>query len=285
MNNLKPKVVAEIGCNHCGSVSLAERLIEAASRCYVDVVKFQKRNPKELLTEEQYNSPHPNPKHSYGNTYGEHREFLEFDLKTHVHLSKVCEENNVTYSTSVWDLTSAKEIIDNIHPSMVKIPSACNNNYKLIDYILDKSSCELHISLGMNNGKDTYKLMNYLSQKRYSVVYACTSGYPVPPKNVHLLEIEKIKHRLPAACIGFSGHHLGTNIDMAAFALGASWIERHFTLDKNMKGSDHAASLNEGQMRNLVLDLYEIYLANTYKPENMEHIEKEQFDKLKYRGG
>lgn len=104
----KVKIVAEIGCNHKGNMDIAKELImTAALYCKADYVKFQKRNPMELLSEEEYNSPHPNPANSYGDTYGAHREFLEFDVDQHRQLIKWCEEFGIKYSTSVWDLTSA----------------------------------------------------------------------------------------------------------------------------------------------------------------------------------
>ena len=93
MSNYKsPKVIAEIGCNHKGDFDIAKQLIQVASDCGVDVVKFQKRNNNQLLTKEQYNAPHPNPINSYGTTYGEHREFLEFDVSQHILLKEIAEK-------------------------------------------------------------------------------------------------------------------------------------------------------------------------------------------------
>lgn len=106
-----PKIIAEIGCNHKGSMEIArEMIVTAAIFCKVDVVKFQKRNNRELLSEEEYHSPHPNPINAYGKTYGEHREFLEFDVDQHRQLKAWCEEYGLEYSTSVWDVSSAREI-------------------------------------------------------------------------------------------------------------------------------------------------------------------------------
>ena len=107
----RPCLIAEAGCNHKGDMNIAKQLImTAALYCKADVIKFQKRCNRELLTTEQYNAPHPNPTHSYGKTYGEHREFLEFSAKQHAELKKWCEEFGIVYSSSVWDLSSAKEI-------------------------------------------------------------------------------------------------------------------------------------------------------------------------------
>ena len=149
MSFKKPKLIAEAGCNHKGEMRIAKELIRiAAVYCKADIIKFQKRNNKELLTKEQYNSPHPNPINSFGDTYGEHREFLEFTVDQHEELKKYCDEFDIIYSTSVWDLTSAKEITS-IEPNLIKIPSACNNNYKMLSWLCDNYDGEIHLSLGM----------------------------------------------------------------------------------------------------------------------------------------
>ena len=110
-NYAKPKIIAEIGCNHMGSVELAKELIDLAKDAGVHYVKFQKRNNRELLTDEQYNTPHPVPQNSYGQTYGAHREYLEFNLDQNNELKLYCDSINMVFSTSVWDVTSAKEMI------------------------------------------------------------------------------------------------------------------------------------------------------------------------------
>ena len=135
-NYQKPKVIAEIGCNHMGKIEIAKELIDLAKKSGATYVKFQKRNNKELLTEEQYNAPHPNPNNSYGENYGAHREYLEFDLKQNKELKDYCEEVGVVYSTSVWDVTSAKEIIT-LNPQFLKVPSACNNNFEMLKVLRD----------------------------------------------------------------------------------------------------------------------------------------------------
>ena len=121
-----PKISAEINCNHKDNLEIAKEMIITAALFYkVDVVKFQKRNNRELLTPEEYNAPHPNPVNWYEKTYGEHREFLELNIEQHFQLKKWGEDYGVQYSTSVWDLTSAKEISE-LNPELIKIPSACN---------------------------------------------------------------------------------------------------------------------------------------------------------------
>lgn len=282
----KPKVIAEIGCNHKGSLDIAKELIVTASVfCKVDVVKFQKRNNKELLTKEEYNSPHPNPIHAYGNTYGEHREFLEFDLEQHKLLKKWAEEQGLIYSTSVWDLTSAKEIAL-LEPKFIKIPSACNLNKMLLEFLCDNYFGEIHISFGMTTKEEQERIVAFFERKKRNkdlVIYSCTSGYPVPFEDISLLEIKRLKEKFEqrVKSIGFSGHHLGIAVDTAAYTLGAECIERHFTLDRTWKGTDQAASLEPDGMRKVARDIRNVYKALTYKIDDILDIEKIQRNKLK----
>lgn len=289
-NYKKPYVIAEIGCNHKGDMEIAKELIKVAKIfCNVDAVKFQKRHNKELLTEAQYNAPHPNPVNSYGDTYGAHREFLEFDVTQHQELKDYCEEMGLDYSTSVWDLTSAKEIAG-LQPKFIKIPSACNNNMKMLTWLCEHYEGELHISTGMTTKDEIDDLVNlFKSHNRAKdlVLYNCTSGYPVPFKDVCLLDINILKEKYGAEVkhIGFSGHHLGIAVDMAAYTLGANVIERHYTLDRTWKGTDHAASLEPAGLRKLSRDLKAVYESLTYKTQDILPIEQVQRDKLKNQKG
>jgi N-acetylneuraminate synthase len=163
---LNPKIIAEIGCNHKGDINIAKEMImTAATYCKADVVKFQKRHNKELLTEEEYNLPHPNPVNSYGATYGEHREFLEFDIGQHRQLKAWCEEYGVIYSTSVWDVTSAKEIAL-LSPALIKIPSACNLNKALLEYLCDNYEGEIHLSFGMTSVDEEETIISFFEKKK-----------------------------------------------------------------------------------------------------------------------
>lgn len=285
----KVKLIAEIGCNHKGDLELAKKMVTIAKvYCNADVVKFQKRNNRELLSEEEFNAPHPNPANSYGATYGEHREFLEFSLEQNRELKEHCDSIGVTYSTSVWDLTSAQEIAS-LNPKMLKIPSAINNHYPMLDWLCDNYQGEIHISAGMTTKVELDELVDFFKKKGRAkdlVLYSCTSGYPVPAEDVSLLEITDLKKRYGKDVkeIGFSGHHLGIALDIAAYTLGATWIERHFTLDRTWKGTDHSASLEPDDFKKLVNNLDDTYQALTYKREDVLAIEKVQRDKLKYKG-
>ena len=287
MEYKRPKVIAEIGCNHKGEMSIAKNLITIAAQSGVEVVKFQKRNNKELLTDIQYNTPHPNPIHSFGETYGAHREYLEFGINEHRELKNFAESLGLTYSTSVWDITSAREITS-LNPDLIKVPSACNNHFEMLEVLRDEYAGEVHLSFGMTTKAEEEKIVAFFehkSQGQRLVLYSCTSGYPVPFEDVCILEVVRIKDRFNkrVKAIGFSGHHLGIAVDIAAFALGAEWIERHFTIDRTWKGTDHAASLEPTGLQKLARDLKATHKALTYKQSDILAIEKIQREKLKFR--
>lgn len=282
----KPQIIAEVGCNHKGEMDIARELIlTAALYGKADVVKFQKRCNRELLSPEEYATPHLNPAQSYGATYGEHREYLEFNLDQHRQLQAWCKEYGVLYSTSVWDLTSAAEMVS-LNPRLLKVPSACNLNRPLLEYLCETYPGEIHLSLGMTTHEEAERIVSFFESKdraRDLVLYGCTSGYPVPFEDVCLLEIGRLRRLYGGRVksIGFSGHHLGIAVDAAAVALGVEWIERHFTLDRTWKGTDHAASLEPEGLRKLVRDCRAVYQSLTYKAEEVLEIESVQRRKLK----
>lgn len=283
-----PRVVAEIGCNHKGDLEIAHQFIKVARNfCGVSYVKFQKRTPKELLSPEEYNAPHPVPENSYGRTYGEHRERLEFGAEQHRILKQWCEEEGLVYACSVWDMTAAREIVA-LNPEYIKVPSATNTNHDVLRYLCDNYGGAIHMSLGMTTRREEEAAVEIFRQKgRLAdlVLYACTSGYPIPFEEAYLLEIVRLRETYggEVAAIGYSGHHLGIAADVAAYTLGATWIERHFTLDRTWKGTDHAASLEPDGLRRLVRDLQHVYLALRYRDTEISPIEEAQRKKLKWQ--
>ena len=182
MHYKKPILIAEVGCNHKGKIDIAKKFINIASDfCGIKFIKFQKRDPKTLLSNEEYNSPHPVPENSYGDTYGEHREFLEFDIAQHKKLMKECKKYKMEYSSSVWDLKSAKEITK-LNPSYIKVGSATNLDFEVLNYLCKKYKGKIHLSLGMTSKKEEKKIVNFFAKKKRSmdlILYACTSAYPV----------------------------------------------------------------------------------------------------------
>lgn len=253
------EVIAEIGCNHRGSLDVAKEMISvAADYCHADVAKFQKRTVRELLSKFEYERPHPVPYHAYGDTYGKHREALEFSIAQHRELKSYCESLSIEYSTSVWDITAAKEVVS-LKPEKIKIPSACNLKFEMLRYLCDHYYGKIHLSLGMTTKAEEESIIDLFIAKERSkdlILYHCTSGYPISFDEVCLLEIQRLKNDYQDIIdsFGFSGHHLGVAIDIGAIMLGIKVLERHFTLDRTWPGSDQAASLEPDGLRKLIRD-------------------------------
>merc|ERR1719284_148853 len=283
-----PQVIAEIGCNHKGELEVAKELLTLAKEAGATVGKFQKRTPKELLTPEQYNAPHPNPNNSYGDTYGAHREALELSLEDHRELQEHCKKIGLEYSSSVWDTTAAKEIVS-LNPTLIKVGSPSNTHWEMQKVLRDEYKGEVHISTGMTTKEEVEKIVKFWEDgqgdaKNRVVLYNCTSGYPVPFEDICLLDIQRMIHTYGqrVKAIGFSGHHLGISTDVAAYALGATWVERHFTKDRTWKGTDHAASLEPAGLRKLCRDLKAVHSCMTFKATEILPLEVATRNKLKW---
>ena len=282
-----PMIVLEIGCNHMGNIELAKKMIYcAAKECGASAAKFQKRNNFESLTEAQRNAPHPHPENSYGKTYGEHRDFLEFTIDQHKELKDYCDELGIIYSSSVWDLTSAKEIAS-LNPQYIKIPAAQNNNIPMLTWLCENYYGECQISLGMTTEEEEKRIVELFSSynrlKDLSIL-ACTSGYPITYEESCLCEIVRIKKMYgdKIKSVGLSGHYTAPALDVAAYVLGAEIIERHFTFDKLWKGTDHSASMVPDEVIQMISNLNDVRRAMSYK-EGLLPVEIVQREKLKYK--
>ena len=266
MQYKEPRVVAEACCNHAGDMDVAKRMIRMCDICGVDVVKFQKRDiaMQTLINPRLYNGPHPNPIHAFGETYKEHRQALEFNMDQHAELKKYVEVFGMEYSASVWDAVSAVEIAA-LQPPFIKIPSACNQSYAMLDILKEHYEGDIHISLGMTTDYELASLLAFWKDHFNRIVlYACTTGYPVPAEEMHLLEIEKLL-KIGVKEVGLSSHYAGYAMCLEAQALGASYFEKHITLDRFAKGTDHSAALEFIDLRNLVRDLRDGFKALTFK--------------------
>jgi sialic acid synthase len=283
--NIPPeaKVVAEIGCVHLGKMERAKELIKLASMCGADYAKFQKRNPDECVPEELKNKPHPNKIFAYGDTYLEHRRALELDIHQHQELSDYCDTFGIRYAVSVWDMTSAQEVIKNVKSAFIKIPSPCNNDWSLIDMIKSDYDGDIHISTGMSSHDDVYSIINRFTPiANRVVIYHCTSIYPCPFDKLHLLEIKRLSELTEYGFrIGFSNHGYGIAADIVAWSLGAEYIERHFVDDRTLKHTDAAASLEPEGMRRLTRDLKNVRRALSYSPSQPDDAELEERRKLR----
>lgn len=269
-------IVAEVGANHRGELSTAIRMIEIAARYCREhfqldgsvpplAVKFQKRTPK--LRPQDYATPHPNPYFAYGDSYGLHREALEFSREQHAALKAKCDEEGVFYACSVWD-TPAAEDIASLDPAWIKVPSAHNQDWPLLDWLV-KWGGAMHVSLGMTTREEADALAQFLADRgalSRTVLYHCTSDYPVASRDVRLDEIGVLMGRyMGAKGYGFSGHHHGIAIDMAAAFMGVDYIERHYTLNRTWRGTDHAASLEPDGLRKLIRGVSDVQAARGTK--------------------
>ena len=166
---------------------------------------------------------------------GAHRKALEFTAEQHKELKKICVDQDIIYSSYVWDLTSAIEI-SSIKPESIQIPSTTNLDFEMQKYLCENFRGKIYLSIGMTSNKERADILHfYESEKRIDglVLYCCASGYPINFDEICLLEIRKLQDLLRGtqADVGFSGHHLGIAPDIAAVTLGVKWLERHFTLD------------------------------------------------------
>jgi len=272
------KLVAEIGCVHAGSALRAIRLVNLAAGSGADCVKFQKRNPHLSTPEHLKNEAHPNPHFAYGETYLQHRINLELTIEDHIAIKNACDTMRVKYGCSVWDIDSARDIIG-LKPYLLKIPSACNLNYNLIEYCLDNHEGDLHVSLGMTSLIQRESLYRkYISEKDRIIFYHCVSEYPCPFERMQLLGISEIIEAGFRA--GFSNHGYGIACDIAAMVLGAEYDERHFIDDRTFRHTDAAASLEPEGLRKLRRDFDAVHMALKNK-EDMTEEERLQANKLK----
>lgn len=282
--NYKPcKIIAEIGNTHIADMKRAKSLIRLAKLAGADYVKFQKRNPLESVPKSIQNKPHPNSRFSYGDTYLEHRIALELNIGQHSVLKQYCEDIEIGYSTSVWDLTSADEVIS-LNPDFIKVPSACNGDIKLLKKLIHDYSGKIHVSLGMVSREERISIFKFFQDEEVDpkrmVLYHCTGEYPCPFENLYLNDLKIIKFGLDDGEIGFSNHGYGIAADIAAYTLGATWIERHFIDDRTFRHSDATASLEPDGLRRLCRDLKAVHKALKFKT-GLSEAEKEQRNKLR----
>lgn len=277
MNYKNCKVIAEIGANHQGDINIAIEMIKCAKLAGVNCCKFQKRDVDNYP---EWKNKLYNSENSFGETYYDHRKYLEFTLEQHRDIKKYCDKISIDYSCSVWDLQSAKEIIS-LNPNYIKIPSALNDNYELFEYVYSNYNKYVHISVGMATRNEREKLYKYLCGKEdRTVIYWTTSDYPAKFEDLFLLEIGNLVKKFKY--VGYSSHNLGIAISVIAYVLGCQFIEHHFTLDRTMKGNDHSASLEPNGIQKLCRDLRAAEKSMTYKSNDITDNEKK--NRMKLRG-
>jgi N-acetylneuraminate synthase/sialic acid synthase len=246
-------VIAEIGHNHEGSLEKAEELFRQAAAAGASAAKLQKRDNKVLFTREMYNQPYTS-RNSYGATYGEHREFLEFGRDEYVHLAGVAREIGIDFFSTAFDMPSVDFLMD-IDVPAIKIASADVTNTPLLAYAA-KTGKALVVSTGGASMDEVRRAVDtVLPINDRLALLQCTAVYPAGPEDLNLSVIETYRREFPEVVIGFSGHDLGNEASCLAYAVGARVIEKHFTLDQSRPGSDHHFSLTPPLMADLTESL------------------------------
>jgi N-acetylneuraminate synthase/sialic acid synthase len=252
-------VIAEIGHNHGGSLESAHELFSEAKAAGDHAVKLQKRDNRSLYTADGFNRPYDN-ENSYGATYGEHREFLEFDKAQYEDLIAHAKEIGITFFSTAFDIPSA-DFLAELDMPLYKIASADLINTPLLKHVA-KAGKPMILSTGGATLDDVKRGYSTVAEINPQVaVLQCTAGYPAAWEELDLKVIASYRDLFPNAVIGLSSHDNGIAMAVAAYVLGARIVEKHFTLNRALKGTDHRFSLEPQGLRKLVRDLRRTRLA------------------------
>lgn len=258
-DNSPPFVIAEIGHNHQGKIEKALELIDSAAASGASAAKFQKRDNRSLFTPELYNQSY-NSENSFGKTYGEHREALEFGFDEY----KICisEANRIgiTFFATAFDIKSA-DFLHKLEMPAFKIASGDLQNLPLLKYVAEFKK-PMIISTGGANFQMIHNAVETIrSVHNEFAILQCTASYPAKYEQLNLKVITRLKELYPENIIGYSGHDNGIAMAVVAYTLGARIIEKHFTLNRTLKGTDHVFSLEPQGMHKMVRDLNRAVLA------------------------
>ncbi|MBI3048992.1 MAG: N-acetylneuraminate synthase family protein [Acidobacteria bacterium] len=252
-------VIAEIGHNHQGSLQKARELFREAKLAGAHAVKLQKRDNRGLYTRAAYNKPYDN-ENSFGATYGEHREFLEFGLKEYQELQRYARELEIEFFATAFDMASA-DFLAALDLPAYKIASGDLKSTPLLEHVA-RFGKPMILSTGGALIEDVQRAYDTIMPINPQLaILQCTAGYPAAFEELDLRVVEQYRERFPGAVIGYSGHDNGIAMPVAAYVLGARIVEKHFTLNRAMKGTDHAFSLEPVGLRKMVRDLERTYRA------------------------
>lgn len=270
-------VVAEIGHNHQGDLDTAKALFRAAKECGVDAVKLQKRHNRVLYTRKFFEMPY-NSEHAFGPTYGLHRQALEFNKKEYKALKKYAKKLGLVFFATPFDERSV-DFLEEIDVPCYKTASADIHNTHLLTYVA-KTGKPMMISTGTATMADVVRAFKTVWPINKQIAFLqCTASYPADPAILDLRVIETYRDKFPTV-VGLSDHYNGIALDVAAYLLGARIIEKHFTLNRAMKGADHAFSLEPVGMRKMVRDLKRTVLALGDGVKKFYEEEKMAFEKM-----
>jgi N-acetylneuraminate synthase/sialic acid synthase len=246
-------VIAEIGHNHQGSVEKAKQLFDEAKACGAHAVKLQKRDNRGLYTRDMFNKPYEN-ENSYGATYGEHREALEFGRPEYRELQAYAAEIGITFFATAFDVASADFLAELDMPAY-KVASADLINTPLLRHVAAVGRPVI-LSTGGATLDDVRRGYETVAELNPQVaLLQCTAGYPAEWEELDLRVIGTYRECFPSSVVGLSSHDNGIAMAVAAYVLGARMIEKHFTLNRALKGTDHRFSLEPVGLRKMVRDL------------------------------
>lgn len=242
-------IIAEIGINHNGDLSIAKRLIDVAVDAGCDAVKFQKRTPTLCVPPNQQKVIRKTP---WGTmTYLDYRKYVEFDYNAYVEIDCYCKERRISWFASCWDESSV-DFMEQFNPHFHKIASACLTDDNLLHYI-NETNRYIILSTGMSTIEEICHAASLLDRERLLIAHT-TSSYIFRAEELNLRMVRTLQQMFDCP-IGYSGHEEGIGSSLAAVTLGASFLERHITLDRNMWGSDQKISLEPTDLQRLVAEI------------------------------
>lgn len=258
----KTLIIAEAGVNHNGDIDIAKKLIDAASEAGADYVKFQTFKAEKLVNKNAEKAEYQKENSGASESQYEMLKKLELDENTHIILQDYCKTKNISFLSTAFDLDSI-DLLQNLGIDLFKIPSGEITNYPYIQKT-GLQNKPIIISSGMSTLDDIQAALEALGEvgvdKSNITVLHCSTEYPTPFENVNLSAMNTIKNTFDVE-VGYSDHTLGIEIPIAAVAMGATVIEKHFTLDKTMEGPDHKASLEPNELRQMVTSIRNIERA------------------------
>jgi N,N'-diacetyllegionaminate synthase len=262
LNNKSIIIIAEAGVNHNGSIELAKILIDIAAEAGVDFVKFQTFKAETLVTQTADKAEYQKEITNTDESQFEMIKKLELDRKTHEELIDYCKIKDIQFLSTAFDQDSI-ELLAELNIPLFKIPSSEITNLPYLRYI-GKMGKPIIMSTGMSTLDEVHNALNILiesgAKKDKITILHCNTEYPTPMEDVNLKAMITIRDEL-GVNIGYSDHTLGIEVPIAAVALEATVIEKHFTLDRNMSGPDHAASLEPEELKAMVTAIRNIEKA------------------------
>ena len=248
-------IIAEIGINHNGDIEIAKQLMDVAVETGCDAVKFQKRTPEICVPEEQKSIPRDTP---WGTmSYFDYKKRIEFEQSEFEQIDAYAKKIGIDWFASPWDVPSV-DFLESFNVPCQKIASACLTDSELLSAV-NKTKTTTILSTGMSSIEEIDKAVSLLNNVPLAIAQA-TSTYPAEASELNLRAIQTFaeKYKVP---VGYSGHERGLQVTIAAVALGATFVERHITLDRSMWGTDHSASLEPEGLKKLVRDIRIVELA------------------------